>query len=65
MQKANRLNLLARCNCYVSRLSTRDQFGLRFGAHAEACPVYAPANDPVNRANDDQVRLTYSERVGA
>lgn len=29
------------CNCYVSKLSTHQQFGFRYDAHDTYCPVYS------------------------
>lgn len=44
------------CDCYVSRLTLAQAFGIRYGAHAANCPVYRPSGDPVDHANDRQRR---------
>ncbi len=44
------------CTCYVQKLPEIDRFCIRFGAHSKACLVYRESLDPVDRANDSELR---------
>lgn len=44
------------CTCYVSRLSPQDRFCVRRGAHEGDCPQYRPSVDPVDAAEDLELR---------
>jgi hypothetical protein len=48
-----------KCNCYVSQLSDRERFVIRWGAHDPECPVFSPSLDPVDAVDDAETRLHY------
>ena len=41
------------CTCWVKTLPPEEAFAVRNGAHSVTCPVYRPAGDAVDGANDD------------
>ena len=45
------------CTCYVAHLSEFRRFVIRYGAHAQDCPVYKVSRDPVDQVQDDYTRL--------
>ena len=47
---------LSYCNCWVRKLSKERVFGIRFGAHNPICPAYQRSRDPVDDANDVELR---------
>lgn len=47
---------LSACRCWVLGLTLREALAVRWGAHGPACPVFAPSADPVDRANDYDLR---------
>lgn len=47
---------MIKCNCWVAGRSDMDQFCIRNGAHGLNCPKYQPSLDPVDRANDEELR---------
>ena len=44
------------CDCWVASQSEQDRFCIRYGAHDPACPVYRVSLDPVDAANDQELR---------
>ena len=50
------------CACYVRDLPSLHRFQLRWGAHALDCPTYKPSLDPVDNAEDAEVRRVFTER---
>ena len=51
------------CTCYVRLMSEEDRFGIRYGAHAMGCPVYAkhgPSLDSVDRKHDRDLRWEHT-----
>ncbi len=47
---------MSTCNCWVAHESEEIRFGIRFGAHALDCPTYRPSLDPVDEAEDNELR---------
>ena len=47
---------LSYCNCWVRKLSEEKAFGVRFGAHNPICPAYQRSRDPIDDANDVELR---------
>jgi hypothetical protein len=45
------------CNCWVRDRPAEERFSIRYGAHDVRCPVWAPSLDPVDAANDAELRL--------
>ena len=48
-----------KCNCWVRKQAAEQAFGIRRGAHNGNCPEYARSQDPVDRANDLELRLMF------
>ena len=48
-----------RCDCYVQQLDEETRFSLHLGAHNLKCPVYVESRDPVDFANDEDIRKDY------
>ncbi len=48
---------LTACRCWVLHVALIEALALRWGAHAPACPVYRESADPVDRANDIDLRV--------
>ena len=44
------------CKCWVATRPEVERFGIRYGAHGKACPQYRESLDPVDRANDEELR---------
>ncbi len=44
------------CNCWVAAKSEEERFGIRYGAHALKCPTFRQSLDPVDAANDQELR---------
>lgn len=44
------------CNCWVANESEEVRFGIHFGAHCSDCPQFRVSGDPVDRANDEELR---------
>ena len=44
------------CNCWVATKSEEERFGIRYGAHALKCPAFRQSLDPVDAANDRELR---------
>ena len=44
------------CNCWVATKSEEERFGIRYGAHALECPAFQQSLDPVDAANDQELR---------
>ena len=49
----------ARCSCWVNSLSLVEQFGIRYGAHNPACPMFKASRDPVKNIEDAELRYQY------
>ena len=49
------------CDCYVQRLDEETRFSLHLGAHSLKCPVYVKSLDPVDFANDEDMRHIIGE----
>ncbi len=45
------------CNCWVRDRPPEERFSIRYGAHDVRCPMWAPSLDPVDAANDAELRL--------
>ncbi len=45
------------CNCCVRDRPAEERFSIRYGAHDVRCPAWAPSYDPVDAANDAELRL--------
>ncbi len=45
------------CNCWVRDRPAEERFSIRYGAHDVRCPAWAPSLDPVDAANDAELRL--------
>jgi hypothetical protein len=45
------------CNCWVRDRPAEERFSIRYGAHDVRCPMWAPSQDPVDAANDAELRL--------
>lgn len=50
---------MAKCQCWVSKLTDEERFSVRYGAHNPQCPVFRPSLDPVDALNDVGVRPKY------
>ena len=44
------------CTCWVATRSEEERFGIRYGAHALGCPSFRESSDPVDAANDRELR---------
>lgn len=45
------------CNCWVRDRPVEERIEIRYGAHDVRCPAWAPSLDPVDAANDAELRL--------
>ncbi len=45
------------CNCWVRDRPAEERMSIRYGAHDVRCPAWAPSYDPVDAANDAELRL--------
>ena len=48
---------MKQCTCYVRLFDQQVRFTLRWGAHALDCPSYRESGDPVDRAEDEEIRM--------
>jgi len=55
--------LKSKCTCYVRDLPPVVQFGLHFGAHNVACPVYRVSRDPVDAQFDVEFREAHEGSI--
>ena len=51
------------CTCWVASEPIENAFYVRHGAHNPQCPLYRESLDPVDRANDDELRRRIEEGV--
>lgn len=51
------------CNCWVATKSEEERFGIRYGAHSTACPVYRPSGDILDASRDVELREANELRV--
>jgi hypothetical protein len=49
------------CDCYVRTLKPEHAFGVRRGAHELSCLEYRESQDPVDRAQDGDLRASHLE----
>ena len=47
---------LEQCTCWVRSASREVQYTVRWGAHNLECPLYRESMDPVDKANDEELR---------
>ncbi len=48
--------VITRCTCWVADQSPEARFGIRYGAHSMDCPLWRESLDPVDQANDEELR---------
>ncbi len=45
-----------KCSCWVKDEPEEVRFALHYGAHSLSCPQFRESLDPVDRANDEELR---------